>query len=100
VAVHEGRADGGELAHQRVAGAHPHLREEREDDAVGLAHPLDEDPVVVRAGRRGDLGHPRLLGRVGRGRQQDAELVGHLAGLHVEVGVFDAEVLADLADGG
>ena len=90
----------GELAHQRVAGACPHLGEDRTARCLALPHPLHEDPVEVRAGRRGDLGHPRLLRGARAVGQHDAELVGDLADLDVELRVLGAEAFADLAHGG
>ena len=93
------RAVGGELADQVVAGADPHLREDRQHDAVGLAQPLHRGAVVVRAGLGGDLLHPPDLLGVRAGRQRHAELVGDVAGLLVEVGVLGGDLPAGLLDG-
>ena len=86
-------------ADQVVAGADPHLRQERQHDAVGLAQPLHRGAVVVRAGLGGDLLHPAELLGVRAGRQRHAQLVGDVAGLLVEVGVLGGDLPAGLLHG-
>ncbi|OLT10362.1 hypothetical protein BJF78_29095 [Pseudonocardia sp. CNS-139] len=88
----------GELAHQVVARGRPDLGDHRQDHAVRLAHPLDEHAVVVGAGLRRDLVHPRHLLGGRAAREQDAELVGDPAHLLVELGVLDGELAPDLPD--
>jgi len=66
---HELVADVSELPDEGVAGPDPHLRDQRQDDAVGLAEALHEHPVEVGAPGLPDLRHPRLLLR-GRLRRQ------------------------------